>query len=68
MKTINTIFTCAAIGNAASSADPDIFWMLVLILLLDDDARSKAEQRRKREQAGNQPQALSKPKPPAGPR
>ena len=66
MNTISTIFTCAAIGNASLGTRPDIFWLMLIILILDGDVRGEKEQRRKRDQA--HAQALSKPKPPAGPR
>lgn len=66
MNTISTIFTCAAIGNASPGNRPDIFWLMLIILILDDDVRRENECRRKRDQA--HAQAPSTPKPPAGPR
>ena len=66
MNTITTIFTCAAAGNAAPGTSPGIFWLMFIILILDEDARHERERRRERDQA--HAQALSKPKPPAGPR
>ena len=63
MNTITTIFTCAAAGDAAPGTSPGIFWLLLIILMLDDEARREREKRRKRDQA-----QAHRPKPPAGPR
>lgn len=67
MQSLTTAFALAASIAPQRGTDWHVFWLIVFMLVLHEDAR-RERKRRKCELARNQPPVPARPKPPAGPR